>query len=89
MRDETPFSLSLVSKKMQRSSSKNALGIPEDDDGLDPTMSPDAPPVYQPEDVLIVAFGNQGNECPGMISEAKVCQVSIHKTSLAGRNFKI
>ncbi|XP_033643277.1 GTPase-activating protein and VPS9 domain-containing protein 1-like [Asterias rubens] len=63
---------SRVSKKMQRSSSKNALGIPEDDDGLDPTMSPDAPPVYQPEDVLIVAFGNQGNECPGMISEAKV-----------------
>ena len=87
MRDETPFSLSLVSKKMQRSSSKNALGIPEDDDGLDPTMSPDAPPVYQPEDVLIVAFGNQGNECPGMISEAKVCQVSIQTNVIGWAKF--
>ena len=72
------LTLSLVSKKLQRSSSKNAVGVPDDEEGPDAATSPDAPPVPPPEDVLIVAFGNQGNDCPGMISEAKVRGVKLH-----------
>ncbi|XP_022110619.1 GTPase-activating protein and VPS9 domain-containing protein 1-like [Acanthaster planci] len=60
------------SKKSLGGSIKVGQNAQDEDEGLDASISPDTPPVPQPEDVLVVAFGNQGNECPGMLSEAKV-----------------
>ena len=56
-----------VSKKMGRPTSHNTV----DEDASDVT-SPDTVVVNQPEDVLVVTFGNLLNDCPGMIPEHKV-----------------
>ncbi|XP_038045774.1 GTPase-activating protein and VPS9 domain-containing protein 1-like isoform X2 [Patiria miniata] len=67
-----PIAKKTGSKKSHGSSVKTNQNTQDEDEGLDTSLTPDTPPVPQPEDVLVVTFGTQGNECPGMLSEAKV-----------------
>lgn len=74
-----PVSSSGLARRMGKTSTVSPSG--QDDDSLEITGQTECVMVTQPEDVLVIGLGNQINECPGMMSEAKVCS-DFHMNTL-------